>query len=143
MIKIPADKVDEFLRIFKEAFGLLLTNEMRKNVAVDTGLLRESIKYKVTDTGINVFMEDYALYLEFGTAPHVIQAKNGKALAFEPGKKARLEAKQKPGKTVLVKKVMHPGTDPQPFIRPALMKAGNFAMEAAIYAAKEVGGMTQ
>ncbi len=44
----------------------------------------------------------YAIYQQFGTKPHVIQAKNKKALAF--GGKA-------------FKKVNHPGTPARPFLQ--------------------------
>lgn len=44
----------------------------------------------------------YAKFVEFGTAPHVIRAKNGKMLALG------------------VSKVNHPGAKKKPFLRPAM-----------------------
>ena len=51
--------------------------------------------------GADVF---YAHIIEFGSRPHLIKAKRGGAL-FIAGS--------------LIKEVMHPGTRPQPFVRPA------------------------
>jgi len=53
--------------------------------------------------------KEYGPYLEFGTAPHTIE---GDPLVFTID-----------GETVFVDRVEHPGTDPQPFMRPALRAA--------------------
>lgn len=50
--------------------------------------------------GVDVF---YARFIEYGTRPHVIKAKNGGALSLGGA---------------LVGGVMHPGTRPNPFVRP-------------------------
>lgn len=50
--------------------------------------------------------KNYSAAVEYGTAPHTIEAKNAKALRFTKG-----------GKTIFAKKVNHPGTKPQPFMR--------------------------
>ena len=54
----------------------------------------------------HISMVGYAVYVEFGTPPHIIRPKNGKALHWKSG-----------GKNVFAKSVQHPGTRPQPFIR--------------------------
>lgn len=55
----------------------------------------------------------YSLYVEMGTKPHVIKPKSpGGVLVFKVG-----------GKTVYARSVNHPGTKPQPFMRPALEQA--------------------
>lgn len=54
----------------------------------------------------------YTHYVERGTRPHRIQAKNKKALKFIKG-----------GKTVIVRAVRHPGTKPRPFMFRALVEA--------------------
>ena len=64
---------------------------------------------------------EYAEAVEFGTAPHIIVPKNKKALAFSMDKKK-----------VIVKKVKHPGTRPQPYMRPAMHKAVNIFIEKRI-----------
>lgn len=83
---------------------------------VDTGLLKSQIKVdrqpdKIV-IGVDPEQVPYAAYQEYGThGPYEIKAKNKKALAFKVG-----------GKTILVKKVMHPGVKATPYIRPALAK---------------------
>lgn len=79
------------------------------------------------------------VYLEYGTPPHIIKAKNGKALAFparagKDGKGRQLYASaKKPGKTVLsasraqtvfVHSVNHPGTRPTFTVRGNLDRIG-------------------
>lgn len=51
---------------------------------------------------------DHANDVEFGTGPHTIEAKDAQALHF-----------QWKGEEIFVKSVQHPGTEPQPFLRPA------------------------
>jgi hypothetical protein len=64
---------------------------------------RRTVVYIV---GTNV---EYAPAVEFGSARHVIR---GDPLRFEVG-----------GEVVFAQSVDHPGTDPQPFLRPALEAA--------------------
>jgi hypothetical protein len=83
---------------------------------VDTGLLRESIRiWRYADRiviGVDEQIVPYAPYQEYGTrGPYTISAKRKKALAFKVA-----------GKTVIVKKVTHPGVKAHPYIRPALGK---------------------
>lgn len=51
---------------------------------------------------------DHAADVEFGTDPHVIEAKDAEALHFEWK-----------GQEIFVQSVQHPGTEPQPYMRPA------------------------
>jgi hypothetical protein len=78
---------------------------------VDTGKLRESIEHEVDGMtariGSNV---SYALYVEEGTSPHIIRAKNGGALFW-------------PGADHPVAVVHHPGTRAEPYLKPALYRA--------------------
>ena len=71
---------------------------------VQTGRLKNSITTRYTNNeataGTNV---EYAPYHQFGTAPHVIRAKNKKALAW-------------PGAKHPVKQVNHPGIKARPFM---------------------------
>jgi HK97 gp10 family phage protein len=48
----------------------------------------------------------YAIYVEYGTAPHIIQPIFSRVLAFEVE-----------GRMVFTSIVRHPGTKPQPFVR--------------------------
>lgn len=86
-----------------------IKSDMESRVPVRTGRLKQSIAIKVeTDRVIIGPNTEYAAYVEFGTKPHVIEAKKGKALAF-----------MGPNGRVFVKKVNHPGTRPHPYVRPA------------------------
>ena len=89
-----------------------LQNALKIAAPVDKGILRGSIIVKPSQEGLglNVFMVHYGKEVEFGTNPHIIEPKNKQALAFKMG-----------GKKIVVKKVMHPGTRPNPFIRTTLI----------------------
>ncbi|TJZ55611.1 HK97 gp10 family phage protein [Streptomyces piniterrae] len=100
-----------------ERTGTDVQNEARRLAPVDTGRLRSSIVARRTngrgvgyEVGTNV---NYARDVEFGTAPHVITPKNGKALYW-------------PGAAHPVAKVNHPGTKPRPFLRPAVERTEFF-----------------
>jgi HK97 gp10 family phage protein len=104
------DELPKKWKNFLIVLSMNLRNELVSIAPVDTGRLRSSIK--VVPQGNNVIMismPDYALYVEFGTAPHIIRPKNAKALHWQTG-----------GKDVFAKIVHHPGTQPQPFIRNTL-----------------------
>lgn len=76
---------------------------------VDEGHLKNSIQASVDGLSAEVTANaDYAAYVEYGTAPHVIRPRNAKVLAFQAG-----------GKTVFAAEVNHPGTPAQPFMTPA------------------------
>ncbi len=83
------------------------------NCPVDTGRLRGSINMLPRSPGYSLYNlvagVMYAAAIEFGTSPHVIMPVSKKALAFKMD-----------GKNIVVKKVMHPGSEAQPFMRPAL-----------------------
>lgn len=73
------------------------------------GDLRRSILVKPNKKGVKIVMSEVGKFVEFGTLPHVIMPKNKKALAFKSG-----------GKTIITKRVNHPGTRPNNFIRRTL-----------------------
>ena len=93
---------------FLEAFGFIFAQEFAKAAPKKTGKLARSFPgtSRVENGIIKYTLPLYAEFVEFGTAPHVITPKNKKALSFKIG-----------GKDILVKKVNHPGTRPNPFIR--------------------------
>lgn len=93
--------------------GNQILTEMQVRVPVDTGNLRDSLRIQIMPDrviiGPDLVMAPYAPYVEHGTRPHEIKPKNPKGvLAFKVD-----------GKTVIVKKVNHPGTKAQPFVLPA------------------------
>ena len=82
---------------------------------------------------------NYALYVERGTRPHEIRAKNRKALRFATNPKdRRLSGSPRKGaKSVIFRKrVSHPGTRAQPFMVPGAKKAVEGAgLKATVVAA--------
>lgn len=87
-------------------------NEARRRAPVDTGRLRSSIVSRSERSGRSVGYVigtnvNYAAAVEYGTSPHVIKPVNKKALYW-------------PGARHPVAQVNHPGTRPQPFLRPAI-----------------------
>jgi len=83
-----------------------IAREMQREAPVDTGRLRDSIRVKNMGDHIVIGPEgvDYGVYVEYGTPPHDIRPRTGKALKFEIN-----------GKTVFASVVHHPGTKPNPF----------------------------
>lgn len=91
----------------------------RSQAGVRTGALKASIGTRYTRTGksltakvgANVNIADsarnrgYGYYHHEGTLPHVIRAKNGKALRFSVA-----------GNTLYRASVRHPGTKPNPYL---------------------------
>lgn len=88
--------------------------DAKKNVLVDTGLLKRSIRseFKKNDlTGEVIVGAEHGIYVEKGTRPHTIEIKNSKVLSD--------------GKNIFGRKVKHPGTKAQPFLLPAYLDNQN------------------
>lgn len=87
-----------------------LRNELVRAAPFKTGTLANSLSIvKQADGSYAISAVHYSLYVEFGTAHHVINAKNGKALHWRDGGSSRFAVR-----------VVHPGTRPNPFIRRTL-----------------------
>ncbi len=89
--------------------AIRLQNELILKCPVNTGRLRNSIKVIPQGDGLLIWMADYGKFVEFGTPPHVIMPTEKKALKFKGDEGI-----------IFAKKVKHPGTRPNPFIRTAL-----------------------
>lgn len=77
-----------------------------------TGQLSNSINYKLTDGGFRSVITvkaKHGIFIENGTKPHIIRAKNCKYLRFKQG-----------GEIRYAKAVKHPGTKANPFLQPAI-----------------------
>lgn len=82
--------------------------QMRLEVPVKTGFLRESIDSRETPFGFTVFPRaEYAKFVDQGTAAHIILPKTAKALRWY----------NILGAPIFAKKVEHPGTKPTFFVR--------------------------
>lgn len=84
-----------------------------------TGYLRAGIVARLLASSFRsvqweiLSLAPYSRYVESGTRPHMILPRNGVALRFMMN-----------GQEVFARKVNHPGTKAQPFMGPALLKAG-------------------
>ncbi len=106
-------QLEEFIaakfKLAMEGIANDFVNELVRTAPVDTGFLRNSIRYKVSGNKVHFRMPEYAFYVEFGTKPHIIRPKDAKALHWKNNKE-----------DVFAKVVHHPGTTPNPFIRVAI-----------------------
>lgn len=89
-----------------------VTQGAKRRCPTRTGRLRSSIGWDLTGGGGGLHADigtdvDYALYVEFGTKPHVIRSHGPWPLRSAKGE-------------VFGPVVHHPGTPAQPFLRPAL-----------------------
>jgi hypothetical protein len=100
------NEIEEKLNRAMPEIARRIQNELILICPVDTGRLKNSIKVKSYDGGIIIWMVEYGKFVEFGSPPHVIKPNSKKALKFKKGKKE-----------IIVKKVNHPGSRPNPFIR--------------------------
>lgn len=85
-------------------------------VAVDTGHLKNTIGVDFDDDGKTFEAGPTASYgaaVEHGSRPHEIRARNAKALHWVNAQ----------GEDVFRRSVWHPGTSPQPYMRPSFEKA--------------------
>ena len=122
MIKIDSSDLNKFSVILRELPDEI-KNDVRKVVknsafniernakssaSVKTGHLKRSISTKIGDMEATIHTSNlkYAPMVEFGTRPHIIRAKNKKALYWKGAKHP-------------VKQVNHPGSKAKPYLIPA------------------------
>lgn len=97
-------------KVFEDKLGPQVLNAAKQKCPVDTGHLKESIHVYVDDEH-RLILEataDYAIYVEEGTRPHIIRSHGDYPLR-----------NRRTGQ-VFGRVVHHPGTHPQPFLRPAV-----------------------
>ena len=129
MIKFDTSEIDKFVidlkgtsediradvqKVIKKA-GFNIERNAKQNItnngSVVTGHLRRGITTNVGNMEATVHTSNikYARGVEYGTKPHVIKAKNKKALYWKGAKHP-------------VKSVRHPGSRAKPFLIPAFEK---------------------
>lgn len=96
--------------------ALRVQTAAKRQVGVRTGRLKRSIHVNMRSrpntealVGSNV---RYALLHHNGSRPHPIEAKPGRMLTFRVG-----------GRRVFVRRVLHPGTKPNPYLQSSLFLA--------------------
>lgn len=125
--ELPAKLQNNVMRGALRAGMKPVQADAKMAVAVVSGQLRDGLKISTRNkagmvtaslkaTGKHGYI---ARFVEFGTRPHTISAKDGGALAFGGG---------------VYQSVQHPGAKPHPFMRPALDgQASNAVVAAAEY----------
>lgn len=120
--KISKEEVIDHLKIVLFKCMLKIHELATINCPVDKGFLRASLIMNPTSPGYDHYIVadgvTYGIDVEFGTSPHIIRPIKRKALRFTID-----------NKTIFAKKVMHPGTEAQPFMRPALDQVKNVWVE--------------
>lgn len=116
----------------------VLSGRLRDSIRVSTRSKRGVVRYNViaggetkkrikgTASGVKVVYDNayYARFVEFGTAAHAIGAKYAKALVLRSNRRASAGvAKRWMRGEAILEGVHHPGSQPRPFMRPALGKA--------------------
>ncbi|KKL48507.1 hypothetical protein LCGC14_2324840 [marine sediment metagenome] len=93
-----------------QVIAILLQSALKQAAPKKSQKFAKSIKVIALPGGIiEIHADEIWKHIEFGTNPHVIRPSTKKALAFE------IE-----GEKLVLKKVDHPGTRPNPFIRNVL-----------------------
>ena len=136
MIKIDTSEIDKFVIDLKDASenirsdvqkvlkksGFNIEAKAKLNItnngSVKTGHLRRGITTDVGNMEVTVHTSNikYARGVEEGTSPHIIRAKNKKALYWKGAKHP-------------VKSVRHPGSRAKPFLMPAFEKEKEVIMK--------------
>lgn len=118
---------DSGARLAVQATAYSTLHYAQRTVAVDTGKTRASGKVRMRNSANivsgTISFKGAAVWLEYGTGPHIIKPRTGRVLKFR-GRDG----------TVYTALVHHPGTSPRPFLRPAMLRApGYFRGQVAIY----------
>lgn len=127
---LPAKVEKNIMRAALRAGANQFKAEVKANVPVDDGDLRDSVRVSTRSKRGTVYASLkvgnkkawYAHFVEYGTKPHIIKAKNGGTLHI--------------GSSFL-RQVMHPGAKPNPFIRPAFDSKSSEAIAAVAAKVRE------
>ena len=108
--ELPDEIKDDIRKVVKNS-AFNIERNAKSSASVKTGHLRRSISTKIGDMEATIHTSNlkYAPMVEFGTRPHIIRAKNKKALYWK-------------GATHPVKQVNHPGSKAKPYLIPAFEK---------------------
>ena len=108
--ELPDEIKDDVRKVVKNS-AFNIERNAKSSVNVKTGHLRRSISTKMGDMEATIHTSNlkYAPMVEFGTKPHIIRAKNKKALYWK-------------GASHPVKQVSHPGSKAKPYLIPAFEK---------------------
>ena len=111
MLRELPDEIKNDVRKVVKNSAFNIERNAKSSASVKTGHLKRSISTKMGDMEATIHTSNlkYAPMVEFGTRPHIIRAKNKKALYWK-------------GATHPVKQVRHPGSKAKPYLIPAFEK---------------------
>ena len=115
--ELPDEIKDDVRKVVKNS-AFNIERNAKSSASVKTGHLRRSISTKMGDMEATIHTSNlkYAPMVEFGTRPHIIRAKNKKALYWK-------------GVSHPVKQVNHPGSKAKPYLIPAFEKEVPYFVE--------------
>ena len=118
MLRELPDEIKDNVRKVVKNSAFNIERNAKSSASVKTGHLRRSISTKMGDMEATIHTSNlkYAPMVEFGTRPHIIRAKNKKALYWK-------------GATHPVKQVNHPGSKAKPYLIPAFDKEVPYFVE--------------
>ena len=111
-----APKTEKLAKTVVKKIGFDTVTRAQATVAVDTGNLKNSIGVDPVDDWMGFEAGPTANYgadVEYGTEPHEIRPRDAKALHWVDSE----------GQDMFRRRVWHPGTAPQPYMRPAFDKS--------------------
>jgi len=111
MLRDAADSADESIDDALLETALDVEAGAKRRAPVDTGTLRGDIRTRKARPGVYYTGNtvEYAPAMEYGSQPHLITPTDADALRFKVD-----------GEVVFASRVNHPGTEAQPYLRPAL-----------------------
>ena len=107
--------LDRYAKILKQELERDAPGSLKKGIRVR----RRRIRQEITVASTHESGEPVPVWVEFGTAPHIITPKTKKVLRWFDGNMA-----------IFAKKVRHPGTKPNPYFRRGITRANARAREA-------------
>lgn len=111
--KSVAEALESGLEGLLRGFAERVVEAARSKAPKRSGYLASQISSVVEGDSAAIYAKaPYSAYVEFGTRPHLILPKRAKALRFEVD-----------GEVVFARRVQHPGTQPQPYLFPAVYEA--------------------
>lgn len=127
IIRFDWNKAKKMIREIEEARMIIaceiVESEAKYLCPVDEGNLIKQFSSEVESSGNEIIGRimngaEYAAFVEFPTAPHIIEPRNKDRLKFKID-----------GEWITTKKVHHPGTQGIPFLRGALISKKREVME--------------
>jgi len=122
-MKNKAKSIDEAKDIILDEIADFIQAEMVKNLIAngtpDTGFLMRSIRKEVSKDKRKIIIDaPYADFIEYGTRPHPVSPKHLVDWAHRKLNLSKEEAEK--AAIAIANKIRKEGTEPQPFVRPAI-----------------------